>query len=497
MNRPNILFCLADDAGLHFGAYGCRWVNTPAFDRVARGGLLFQRGYTPNAKCAPSRAAILTGRNSWQLEDAANHNCIFPARFKTVWEALQEAGYHTGHTAKGWAPGDPGTVNGRPRELTGPAWSSRKLEPPTPDINNTDYAGNFEDFLNARPADAPFCFWYGSTEPHRNYTYGSGVKLGKRSIKEIDHVPGIWPDNEVVRNDLLDYGFEIEHFDRHLGQMLDTLQRRGLLENTLVVVTSDNGMPFPRIKGQEYEHSNHMPLAMMWPAGIRQPGRVVHEYVSFIDFAPTFLELAGLDATRAGMQPITGRSLTDVFAAQPKFLRDHVLIGKERHDCGRPHNQNYPIRGIFEDGWLYLRNFEPDRWPAGNPETGYLECDGSPTKTEVLKTRYIASQKQFWDLCFGKRGDEELYHVAVDPDCLTDLVNDPAHQARRDRLRAKMEAELRAQGDPRMFGNGEVFERYPWCHPWLADYYERWQRRHETGERMEPGWIEKTDVQEP
>jgi arylsulfatase A-like enzyme len=128
--RPNILFCLADDAGMHFGAYGCPWVHTPAFDRVAHEGLLFLRAYTPNAKCAPSRASILTGRNPWQLEDACNHVSFFPAQFKTVWEALRAAGYHTGHTAKGWAPGNPGLANGKPRELTGPAWNSRTLTPP-------------------------------------------------------------------------------------------------------------------------------------------------------------------------------------------------------------------------------------------------------------------------------------------------------------------------------------------------------------------------------
>ena len=109
--RPNILFCLADDAGMHFGAYGCPWVATPGFDRVAGEGLLYQQAYTCNAKCAPSRAAILTGRNSWQLKDAANHQCYFPAEFKSVFEELADHGYHVGHTTKGWAPGDPGTVD--------------------------------------------------------------------------------------------------------------------------------------------------------------------------------------------------------------------------------------------------------------------------------------------------------------------------------------------------------------------------------------------------
>ena len=499
---PNILFCLADDAGRHMGAYGCQWVSTPAFDRIAREGLLFEQGYAPNAKCAPSRACILTGRNPWQLEDAANHNCRFPGHIQTVWEALKTAGWHTGHTAKGWAPGDAGMVDGMPRELTGPAWSAQKLEPPTPDINSTDYAANFSDFLDARPGAAPFCFWFGSTEPHRAYTYGSGARLGGRSIREIDRVPAIWPDNEIVRNDLLDYGFEIEHFDHHIGRMITELEKRGLLENTIVIATSDNGMPFPRVKGQEYEASNHLPLAMMWPAGIRNPGRCVTDYVSFIDLAPTFIELAGIRREDTRMMEFTGRSLVPIFRSEKSGRvesdRDHVLIGKERHDPGRPKNWSYPIRGIFEEGWLYLRNWEPERWPACNPETGYMESDGGPTKTEVLKTRNDPQQRRYWEICFGKRAGEELYHVAADPDCLKDLINDPSHHDRRDRLRARMEKELREQADPRIAGDGNRFERYPWCHPWLDHYYERYQNRHVSGEQqMEPGWIEPTDVQAP
>src|SRR5690606_3009331 len=115
-----------------------------------------------------------------------------------------------------------------------------------------------------------------------------------------------WPDNDTVRADMLDYAYEIEYFDQHLQRMLDILEARGELENTLVVVTADNGMPFPRTKGQEYEYSNHLPLAVMWPAGISSPGREVNDFVSFIDFSPTFLELAEVEAAGSGMQPITG-----------------------------------------------------------------------------------------------------------------------------------------------------------------------------------------------
>src|SRR5690606_12425520 len=86
---PNILFAIADDASWRsFSAYGNKWIKTPAFDEVAKKGILFQNAYTPNAKCAPSRSCILTGRNSWQLEEAANHSPHFPEKFKTYAEAL-------------------------------------------------------------------------------------------------------------------------------------------------------------------------------------------------------------------------------------------------------------------------------------------------------------------------------------------------------------------------------------------------------------------------
>ena len=292
-----------------------------------------------------------------------------------------------------------------------------------------------------RPADQPWCFWYGSVEPHRGYEYGSGVAKGGKKLSDIDRVPGCWPDNEVVRNDLLDYAFEVEHFDRHLGRMLALLEKRGLLGNTLVVVTSDNGMPFPHDKGNAYNDSNHLPLAVMWKRGIRRPGRVVDDYVSFIDFAPTFIELAGVRWEQTGMAPATGRSLADIFRGDPPSgpPRDHVLIGKERTDVGRPHDWGYPIRGIVKGEKLYLHNFEPARWPGGNPETGYLDCDGGPTKTEVLDSRRVSGEQAYWAACFGKRPADELYDLRADPDCLTNLAGRIDCRALRQQLFSELE----------------------------------------------------------
>jgi arylsulfatase A-like enzyme len=280
-------------------------------------------------------------------------------------------------------------------------------------------------------------------------------------------------------------------------RMLDLLGQRGLLDNTLVVVTSDNGMPFPRIKGQEYDGSNHLPLAIRWGQGVKHPGRTVDDLVSFIDFAPTFVEAAGLAWAETGMAPPAGRSLRDILAAdvggRANPLRDHVLIGKERHDVGRPHDWGYPIRGIVTAGHLYLRNFEPDRWPAGNPETGYLNCDGSPTKTAVLQARTAPPQKHFWDDCFGKRGSEEFYDLRRDPDCLHNLAAAESAQPLKERLQRQLFAELAAQGDPRMSGQGSIFEQFPYCRDEVRNFYERYMR----GEKVRAGWVNPSDFEKP
>ena len=317
--RPNILFAVADDVSFpHMGAYGCQWVKTPGFDRVAKEGLLFQNAFTPNAKCAPSRAIILTGRNSWQLEAAANHVPYFPQKFKTVFEVLKEGGYHTGHVAKGYAPGHPGEVNGKIRQLVGPAYNELKLDPPTQAMGRFDYAGNFAQFLSEKEGDTPFCFWYGSYEPHRAYEFGSGQRLGNKKPEEVNDLFSFYPDVDSVRQDILDYAFEIEYFDQHLVKMIATLEEKGELEHTIIVVTADNGMPFPRAKGQVYERSNHLPLAIMWGKGIKNPGRVIDEFVSFADFAPTFLEIANIEFDTSGMQPFEGNSLVDLLKDERK-----------------------------------------------------------------------------------------------------------------------------------------------------------------------------------
>lgn len=487
--KPNILFIIWDDAGLDMTAYGEGYVQTPGFDAIAEGGVLFNRTYTPNAKCSPSRAALLTGRNPWQLDAAMNHYIYFPQKFRTFPEVFEANGYSVGYTGKGYAPGSVVWEDGSPRSLTGKSYDDRKTVPPTSGISNNDYAANFEDFLTQTTKDKPWFFWVGINEPHRAYEYGSGVDKGNKNEKDISKVPGYWPDTPEVRNDLLDYAYEIEYGDRHIQRILKTLKDQRVLENTLIVVTSDHGMPFPRVKGNQYEHANHVPMAAMWKGKIKAK-RVVDDYISFVDLAPTFMDFAQIDWHSSGMHPKAGKSLRNILLSQASGTiepeRDFVLVAKERHDPGRPNDVGYPIRGIFKKDMLYLKNYEPDRWPAGNPETGYANIDSSPIKSLLINQRRNGNTK-YWQLNMGKRPGEELYNVATDPDCIHNLADDPKYMQTKKVLLAEMETALKDQGDLRMQGYGHIYESHPFYK--VGNVYDKFLQ----GNRNSPPWVKQED----
>ncbi len=467
--RPNILFAIADDWGWpHAGAYGCTWVQTPAFDRVAREGTLFENCFTSNPKCSPCRASILTGRNTWQLEEAVNHFGVFPAKWAVFPELLENAGYHVGYTGKGWGPGDY-EAGGFSRNPAGKEYVKYQLESPYRAMSNKDYARNFDYFLEHREADQPFCFWFGTHEPHRAYQDGAGALSGKRS--EDVEVPGYYPDTETIRRDLADYAVESEWFDQHLGRILKTLEDKGELDNTIVVVTSDHGMPFPRVKGQIYEQGFHLPLAVRW--GGDSGGRKVKDFINVRDFAPTFLELAGVNVPDS----ITGRSFVDILRSNDSGWidsgRNRMLVGKERHDLGRPNDWGYPVRAVRTPEYLYVHNYEPDRWPAGNPETGYRNCDGSPTKSQLL-----GSFDKFYNLSFGKRPAEELYQVDRDQDCVRNLADDPQYADVKKGLRAELIERLKDDDDPRALGMAWVFDTYKYKGS-RRHAYDTWSANHE------------------
>jgi N-sulfoglucosamine sulfohydrolase len=448
--RPNILFAIADDwSWPHASAYGAAGVRTPAFDRVAREGCLFTTAFVAAPQCSPNRAACLTGRPIWQLEEAGTHGSLFPTKFEVYPDLLEAAGYHIGYTCKGWGPGD-WRRSGWSRNPAGPEYTERTIEsPPAEGIKTWDYAANFEAFLEERPADAPFYFWYGASEPHRSYESGSGLKAGK-SLEDAP-LPPFLPDDPITRSDILDYLVEVEWFDTHLGRMLAHLEQIGELDNTLVVVTSDNGMPFPGAKANVYEYGIHVPLAVRWPGHVA-PGQTSDALISFLDFAPTFLAAAGLPVPEG----MLGNSLLDALTAPTP--RDYALSGRERHTHARYDNLSYPARAIRTADYLYIRNFKPDRWPAGDPED-YADIDNSPTKSFLLEHR--DRYPELFRHAVGKRPDEELFAIRRDPACLDNLAAAPEYAHTCAELRQRLLTLLAGQGDPRALGTGDIFESYP------------------------------------
>ncbi len=447
--RPNIVFAIADDWGWpHASAYGDEGVKTPTFDRLARDGVLVENAYISSPSCTPSRGAIITGQQFWRLGPAGNLWSVWPSTAPEYPKLLAAEGYFVGSYRKGWGPGT------HPYTTVSPAGKIY------------DSVGGF---FEARPKNMPFCFWFGASDPHRPYTAGTGVESGVK-LEDV-HLFEHFPDAEVVRSDVADYYFEVQRFDREVGELVDLLEELGELENTLIVMTGDHGMPFPRAKGNLYDSGTRVPMAIMWPGTI-PGGRTVTDFVSTTDIAPTFLAAAGLEAPNE----MTGRSLLPLLksdrSGRVSADREHVIFGRERHVVAQaaPELGGYPARAIRTDEFLYIRNYEPDRWPAGTPDyeraqvpnAWLADCDNSPTKWFLWQNRNDSELKRYYDLSFAKRPAEELYDLKKDPGQVANVAEDQQYRRIRIQLAVRLAQALIAMEDPRLEGRGALFDSQPY-----------------------------------
>jgi N-sulfoglucosamine sulfohydrolase len=442
VQRPNILVAIADDWGWpHAGVYGDRVVKTPTFDRIAAEGMLFRNAYCASPSCTPSRGSILTGQAVHRLEEGANLWSVLPQKFTVYPDLLEQAGYVIGLQGKGWGPGSlEGT--GRTRNPAGPTFKS------------------FAQFLKTVPEGKPFCFWFGSQDPHRPYEPGSGVASG---INPADvAVPPFFPDTPEVRSDICDYYFEVQRFDRQVGELLQLLEQAGQLDNTLIIVTSDNGMPFPRCKANLYDSGTHEPLTVRWPARVKG-NQTTDAFVSLTDIAPTILDAAGLPVPR----DMTGRSFVANLTGDTRTDRTRVFLERERHANVRAGDLSYPCRAIRTKDHLYIRNLRPDRWPAGDPEMWkavgpFGDIDGGPTKDLLLSRRDDRTIQPFFTRACGKRPSEELYDLSRDPREMNNVADDAAYVSIKSELRSELVAWMTRTEDPRAHGDDDRFDRYPY-----------------------------------
>ncbi len=474
--RPNILLAISDDQSFPYAsAYGGSGVSTPAFDRVAMEGVLFTNAFAASPGCSPSRASLLTGRHPWQIEHAGTHGSWFPTKYRTYPELLQKQGYFTGFTGKGWGPGD---FSGREHNPAGPEFADLKTKPLFSGINSNDYAANFAAFLEAKPDDQPFCFWMGAKEPHRKFEKGSWKQAGKRLEDAV--VPPYLPDTPEVRGDILDYCVEIEWFDQHLGRILNQLEEAGELDNTLVIVTSDNGMSFPRAKANCYEDGIHVPLAIRW--GDQVPsGRTVDDIVGFVDLTATILEAAGVTNPSIEFPPV-GRSIGHILESTASNTvdpsRTAVFSARERHSSSRYQTLGYPQRAMRTRDYLVIRNFRPERWPAGPPQKfdrapqgdqpgvpgvmdgGYHDIDACPTLTFLTDHQADAEIAKSLHLAVDHRPAVEIFSIHDDPGCLRNLAGESSFSDSERQLIQRLESTLVETSDPRQLNGGEIFETY-------------------------------------
>jgi N-sulfoglucosamine sulfohydrolase len=437
---PSILLVIADDwSSPDAGALGNSGVRTPAIDRLAREGTRFTHAFAAAPSCTPSRAAILTGQWPHRLEAGGNLWGTLPAKFAVYPDLLERAGYVVGLTGKGWGPGNV-QAGGRTRNPAGPAFPS------------------FSAFLGGVPADRPFVFWLGPSDPHRPYEPGLAQQAGLK--REAAQVPATLPDVPAVRDDLLDYYFEIERFDRTLADAVGQLERAGRLENTIVIVTADNGRPFPRDKASVYDGGSRVPLVIRWP-GRARAGAQADALVSLADLAPTILEAAGLTPPAE----MSGRTLVPLLEGRAQPDRDRVFVERERHAFVRAGNLSYPVRAVRTRDHLYVRNVAPDRWPAGDPvmvsSVGpYGDVDHGPSKDFILAYRDDPAIAPFFARAFTKRPAEELYVLQADPHQLTNVAGDAAFATARNQLRATLDAWMRETGDPRAASAADPWSTY-------------------------------------
>lgn len=455
-NKPNIVILMSDNhSWSHLGCYGDPVVKTPNIDKIAQQGIRFTNAFCAAPSCTPARASMLTGQNIWRLEEGANLWGILPSKFKVYTEMLEEAGYLVGFEGKGWGPGS-FEAGGRDRNPAGEQFSS------------------LEEFISKRKEGQPFTYWFSSRNPHR--PYNANAKEQPVDLASIE-VPTYLPDNDAVRRDIADYYAEVQMFDKEVGAFMKYLEESGAIENTIVIVCSDNGWQMPRGLANLYKFGTKVPMIIKMP-GKDQKGRVINDFVSLNDLAPTFLELAGLPIP----DEMDAKSLVNILNSNKSGVidpaRDFMVTARERHAFVRQDGAGYGGRAIITDNFLYIRNFEPEQWPAGDPPL-FGDVDAhmlhypSPTKMYILKNREKEDVRKFFELAFAKRPAEELYDLVADPDQMNNVAHEKAYKEIKNKLAERLNLYLEKSNDPRVIG-GEL--------KWIgAEYFAERDKRPVVG----------------
>ncbi len=386
---PNFIIFVADDmAWDDCGAYGHPTIKTPNIDKLARGGMRFDRAYLTCSSCSPSRCSMLTGRYPHST-GAGELHLPLPASQTLFTTPLREKGYYTASVGK---------------------WHLGNAVIPQMDLVKTGGGpggeGHWVDVVKNRPKDKPFFFWLAATDPHR--AYKPGAIDPPHTIADV-RVPPIFPDTSKVREDLALYYDEIGRFDEYIGKVLDELQIQGVLDETLILVISDNGRPFPRCKTTVLEDGVKTPFVVRYPPLVKA-GSVSSSLVSTIDIAPTLIQLA--DASQ--LDSFQGKSFVPILENPETKTQTMVYSEHNWHDYRAFE------RSVCTEQYRYVRNWVPEL-----PSTPPADAVRSPTYDEMKRLHAEGKLTPTAELVFDvPRASEELYDIIKDPHCLTNLLLD-------------------------------------------------------------------------
>lgn len=500
--RPNILFVFADDWGRYASIYNKLEpgtvndvVRTPAFDQLVADGVLLRNAFVNAPSCTPCRSSLLSGQHFWRTGRGANlQGAVWDDSIPTFPLLLEQAGYEIGHSAKVWSPGTPANAPfGAARTAVSGGGQFNQFSQVVDRADDTaaeqqrltsDVAAVFRSFLQNRSTEKPFLYWWGPTNTHRKWIQGSGKKHWNIDPDSLQsRLSGHWPDVPVVREDMADYLGEVQAVDAGLGALLQVLDDEQLRQNTLIIVSGDHGVPgMPSGKCNLYDLGTAVPLAVSWP-GVIPPARVVKDFVSLPDLAPTILESAGVQIPGQ----MTGRSLWSILKSDQAGLveadRDAVVCGRERHvAAARTDRLPYPQRSIRTADFLYIHNFAPDRWPMGtapgfgqpdaslpaagelsqNTFAAFADLDASPTKTWLIQNGLSDPQyRPYFDRAFARRPREELYDLKRDPEQLYNVADQQEYQQQKHLLTQRLMQILKETNDPRVTSDPVIFELPP------------------------------------
>ena len=389
---------VADDAGKDFGCYGNPHVKTPHIDRLAASGIRFDKAFVTSPQSSPSRIAMMTGQwaHTLGVEDLGT-----PIDDKTrmIPSYLKPEGYYTGSMLKThW--GDNGVkqfdfyYSGRDAIYSDPYMTA-----------SNPFFKKYTEFLD-RKGEKPFFLWVGFIDPHRPYK--------EKNIKPVHDPKNVklhpaWVDAPETRQDIADYYDEIHRLDQHIGFMLAELEKRGEMENTVVFFLSDNGLPFIRGKAFLYDIGIESPFIVSWKGQAKAGSIHNNGMVSFIDIAPTVLDIAGI----AKPAEMYGQSIVPLIQDSSKPGRKEIYAERNYHDT-----EDY-ARCIRTERYKLIFNAYPYKLA---PITG--DMNKAPSWWEIMEARREGKlTPQQASIFTFPRPQIELYDLQADPGEFTNLAD--------------------------------------------------------------------------